>query len=227
MTRDLTELSFGSADHLPWSSWAKGAITAIATARPSRWRPRFRRIRDLGGFIDAQRGTARLSSQDLVVVRSEEQMPVSRSIAAGPPITSEDDSARAALQAARALAAEAGLAYAGNLSALQASVVVKSKVGRLIDVRADVELDLEGYVPGSTHVPWLIAPDFGINPQFLSELKTKAGEDEVLLFHCRRGSRSAVAAAVATRAGFQNAFSIHDGIDELLAACVDRSTTNW
>ena len=135
--------------------------------------------------------------------------------------------AREALQAARALAAEAGLAYAGNLSALQASVVVKSKVGRLIDVRADVELDLEGYGPGSTLVPWLIAPDFGINPQFLSELKANAGEDEVLLFHCRRGSRSAVAAAVATGAGYRNAFSIHDGIDELLAACVDRSTTNW
>ncbi len=153
-------------------------------------------------------------------------MPISRRIDAGPPIAPED-SAREILRAARAAAAEAGLAYAGNLSALQASIVVKSQVGRLIDVRADIELDLEGYVPGSTHVPWLIAPDFDINPGFVSELNAKAGKEEILLLHCRRGTRSAAAAAVASEAGFRNAFSIQDGIDELLAACVDRSTTTW
>ena len=142
----------------------------------------------------------------------------------GPP---DDDFAGEALRAARAAALHDGLAYAGNLSALQASMVVKAQIGRLIDVRVDVELDLEGYVPGSTHVPWLIAPDFEVNPQFVSELEAKAGKGEVLLFHCRRGSRSAAAAATATQAGFRSAFSVLDGIDELLAACVDRSTTNW
>lgn len=102
-----------------------------------------------------------------------------------------------------------------------------AEVGRLIDVRADVELDLEGHVPGSTHVPWLIAPDFDINPEFVAELEAKAGKDEVLVFHCRRGSRSAPAAAAAARAGFRSAFSVDGGFDELLALCVDRSTTTW
>jgi rhodanese-related sulfurtransferase len=137
------------------------------------------------------------------------------------------DSGCEALHAAKAAAVGDGLGFAGNLSALQASIIVKAGIGRLIDVRADVELDLEGYVPGSTHVPWVLAPEFEINPAFIPELEGQAGKDEVLLFHCRRGSRSAVAASAATTAGFRNAFSVADGFDELLALCVDRSTTTW
>ena len=98
--------------------------------------------------------------------------------------------------------------------------------GRLVDVRADVELDLEGYVPGSTHIPWAVAPHFEVSPAFIPELEAKATKDEVLLFHCRRGSRSAAAAIAATQAGFRNVFSIEGSFDEL-ALCVDRTTTTW
>jgi rhodanese-related sulfurtransferase len=169
----------------------------------------------------------RLECQDPTIIPPDERMPPRRAVEVSRPIAVESDFGCQALRAARAAAAEDGLGFAGTLSALQASVIVKAEVGRLIDVRADVELDLEGYVPGSTHVPWVIAPDFDINPRFIPELEGKAGKDEVLLFHCRRGSRSAAAAIAATQAGFRSAFSVHDGIDELLALCVDRSTTTW
>jgi rhodanese-related sulfurtransferase len=152
------------------------------------------------------------------------RVPESRDAAVSLSAVVETASDGQVLRAARAAAAQDGLDFAGTLSALQASAIVKAQAGRLIDVRADVEIELEGYGPGSTHVPWLIAPDFDVNPDFVPELEAKASKDEILLFHCRRGSRSAAAAAAATRAGFRNAFSVNDGVDELLALCVDRST---
>jgi rhodanese-related sulfurtransferase len=151
------------------------------------------------------------------------RMPPPRDTSVSQPVTVESEPAGQVLRAARAAAAQGGLDYAGNLSALQASAIVKAQAGRLVDVRADVELDLEGYVPGSTHVPWLIAPDFDVNPAFVPELEGKARKDEILIFHCRRGSRSAAAAAAATRAGFRNAFSVNGGVDELLALCADKA----
>jgi rhodanese-related sulfurtransferase len=153
-------------------------------------------------------------------------MPPPLDTAVSQPVTDESEPAGQVLRAARAAAAQDGLDFAGNLSALQASAIVKARAGRLIDVRADVELDLEGYVPGSTHVPWLIAPDFDVNPDFVPELEGKAGKDEILLFHCRRGSRSAAAAAAATRAGFRNAFSVNGAVDELLVLCTDHGTSS-
>jgi rhodanese-related sulfurtransferase len=154
-------------------------------------------------------------------------MPVLCDIDVEPPLVVACDASHRALRAARAEATQARLAFAGSLSASQASVLVKAGVGRLVDVRADVELDLEGYVPGSIHVPWAVAPHFELNPAFAAELEARVARDEVLLFHCRRGSRSAAAAAAATQAGFCNAFSVNGSIDELLTLCVDRSTTTW
>jgi len=143
------------------------------------------------------------------------------------PLVVACDASHEVLRAARADAANARLGYAGSLSASQASTLFKAGVGRLVDVRADIELDLEGFVPGSIHVSWAVAPQFEVNPAFTSELAQKLTKDEVLLFHCRRGPRSAAAAAAATEAGFRNAFSVDGSIDELLALCVDRSTTTW
>jgi rhodanese-related sulfurtransferase len=148
-------------------------------------------------------------------------------IAAELPLAVACDLSRQVLRAARADATNARLGFAGSLSAAQASTLFKAGVGRLVDVRADIELDLEGFVPGSIHVPWAVAPHFEVNPAFVSELEQKVAKDEVLLFHCRRGSRSAAAATAATEAGFRNAFSINGSVDELLALCVDRSTTTW
>jgi rhodanese-related sulfurtransferase len=144
-----------------------------------------------------------------------------------PAIAVACDSSQQVLRAARAAAAKDDRGFAGDLSPSQAATIVRAGAGRLIDVRADVELDLEGYVPGSTHIPWALAPHFEANPNFIADLEESAAKDEVLVFHCRRGSRSAAAATAATEAGFRNAFSVNGGVDELLALCVDRSTTTW
>ena len=130
----------------------------------------------------------------------------------------DDEQAGGILRAARDDAARRGLGFAGSLSVTQASAVFRTGGTRLIDVRADSELDLEGFVPGSIHIPWALPPAFGINPAFIPELALRASKHDVLLFHCRRGSRSAAAAQAATEAGFRRAFSIDGGIDEMLAA---------
>lgn len=129
------------------------------------------------------------------------------------------------LRAARGDAAKRGLGFAGRLSVTQASAVFKTGGTRLVDVRADSELDLEGFVPGSINIPWALPPGFDINAAFIPELAQRVSKHDVLLFHCRRGSRSAAAAQAAAEAGFRFAFSIDGGIDDVLAAFMDRDTS--
>ncbi len=140
-------------------------------------------------------------------------------------ISSYGEQAREILCAARDDAATRGLGFAGSLSVTQASAVFRTGGTRLIDVRADIELDLEGFVPGSINIPWALPPAFDINAAFIPELAQRVSKHDVLLFHCRRGSRSVAAAQAATEAGFRYAFSIDGGMDEVLAAFMNRDTT--
>ena len=139
--------------------------------------------------------------------------------------SSHGEQAREILRAARHDAATRGLGFAGSVSVIQASAVLRTGGTRLIDVRADIELDLEGFVPGSINIPWALPPAFDINAAFIPELAQRVSRHDVLLFHCRRGSRSAAAAQAATEAGFRYAFSIDGGMDEVLAAFMNRDTT--
>jgi rhodanese-related sulfurtransferase len=84
-------------------------------------------------------------------------------------------------------------------------------VTRLIDVRTPEERKFVGYVPDSVHVAWITGTSCVHNPHFVRELESKARKDEVLLFICRSGQRSAAAAA--TCAQFQNAFNVVEGFE--------------
>ena len=71
----------------------------------------------------------------------------------------------------------------------------------LVDVREPVELDEEGRYPDATHIP-------------LGELSQRAAElpaDRALVFACRTGSRSAMAAD-AFRASGREAYNLEGGI---------------
>lgn len=117
------------------------------------------------------------------------------------------------LERARAAAAEEHRGYAGNVTPSEAHELAGAGVARIIDVRTPEERKFVGYILDSVHVPWMTGTAFVRNPRFVRELEGKARKDEVLLFVCRSGSRSAAAAEAATRANYQHAFSVNEGFE--------------
>jgi rhodanese-related sulfurtransferase len=113
--------------------------------------------------------------------------------------------------ASRALPQTIG--FAGNLTPAQAWELFAQQSAVLLDVRTAEERKFVGYVPGSLHLPWLLGTAMQTNPRFVRELESKVPKSAVILLLCRSGSRSASAAAAASRAGFQQAFSILDGFE--------------
>jgi|ERR1700677_316065 rhodanese-related sulfurtransferase len=113
----------------------------------------------------------------------------------------------------RARARASGLGYAGNVTPSEALELVNAGVARLIDVRTPEERKFVGYVPDSVAVPWATGTAFTRNPRFIRELEGKVRKDEVLLFLCRSGARSILAAEAATRAQFHQAYNILEGFE--------------
>jgi rhodanese-related sulfurtransferase len=131
--------------------------------------------------------------------------------------TSPEDAAPApAALLERARTRAAGLGYAGNVTPAEAVELIVAGVARLIDVRTPEERKFVGYVPGSIAVPWATGTAFTRNPRFIRELEGKARKDDVLLFLCRSGSRSILAAEAATRAQFLHAYNVLEGFEGAL-----------
>lgn len=117
------------------------------------------------------------------------------------------------LARARADAAAQSFGYAGNVTPNEAFELLRSGAARLIDVRTPEERKFVGYVPDSIAVPWATGTALTRNPRFLRELEGKARKDEILLFFCRSGARSILAAEAATRAQFQQVFNVLEGFE--------------
>ncbi|HKX42169.1 MAG TPA: rhodanese-like domain-containing protein, partial [Burkholderiaceae bacterium] len=105
--------------------------------------------------------------------------------------------ALAALDQARARAAQVGLPYAGGVHPHEAWALVEAGLAQLIDVRSAEERKFVGHVPGSTHVAWATGTSLTRNPRFVRELESKLKKDQVGLLLCRSGRRSALAAEAA------------------------------
>lgn len=136
------------------------------------------------------------------------------------------------LSEARARAIESGLPYAGRLSPQEALGLVVSKEAILVDVRSSEERTFVGYVPDSVHVPWATGTALTRNPRFARELEAKllklGSKDSVVVFLCRSGKRSDLAAEVAAKSGFVQAFNIAEGFEgELDAASQRGNTGGW
>lgn len=124
-----------------------------------------------------------------------------------------DRSSHPILERARAAAALRHLGYAGDLTPQEALELVSTGRARLVDVRTPEERKFVGYVPDSLPVAWMTGTAFVRNPRFVRELEGKARKEEVLLFLCRSGQRSAAAAEAATKAQFQHAFKVLEGFE--------------
>lgn len=118
------------------------------------------------------------------------------------------------LQTARARAREKGLPYEGALLPAEAHSVLLHQAGaKLVDVRSRAELDFVGRVPGSVEIEWKTYPGMVPNAKFLEQLTREVPQDAMVMFLCRSGGRSHETAAVATQAGYQEAYNILEGFE--------------
>ncbi|QYF94255.1 rhodanese-like domain-containing protein [Massilia sp. PAMC28688] len=119
------------------------------------------------------------------------------------------------LDAARQRAAGA---YAGAVTPQEAfTLVQQDRRVKLIDVRTNAERDWVGRVclPEAQHgaVQWFTYPGNVPNADFMRQLESVAGKDDVLLFLCRSGVRSRHAATLATEHGYANSYDILEGFE--------------
>lgn len=109
---------------------------------------------------------------------------------------------------------ETNLPYEGSLTPVEAyEILNESAIARLIDVRTQAEVDWVGYVSGALTIEWQGYPDCLPNIHFIEQLKAAAPDDALLLFLCRSGVRSGLAASAATAAGFTGCYNVLQGFE--------------
>ncbi len=116
-----------------------------------------------------------------------------------------------------------GLPYAGAVTPAEAHALVQAGA-KLVDVRTRAELDWVGRVPGASAVEWNSYPDGQTNPEFVQQLSRVAAPDDTVMFLCRSGARSHLAATVATQAGYRDCYNILEGFEGDKDANQHRST---
>ena len=139
-----------------------------------------------------------------------------------PPGTGSADIAETVLEHARQRARQEGLAYAGGIGPVDAWSLVTRGRAVLVDVRSAEERTFVGQVPAGIHVAWATGTSLNRNPRFVRELEAKVRKDVVIVFLCRSGKRSALAAEAAAKAGFTHAFNILEGFEGDLDAAGQR-----
>lgn len=108
---------------------------------------------------------------------------------------------------------EGDSSYAGGVAPAEAWHLFSTEQALLIDVRTAEERKFVGHVPSTLHVAWATGTSMTRNPRFVRELETKFKKDQIILFLCRSGKRSAEAARAAAKAGFINAFNVLEGFE--------------
>ena len=118
------------------------------------------------------------------------------------------------LQLAQSRARNLNLPFEGALTPREAFELWPLAPGaKLIDVRTKAELDWVGRVPGAIEIEWLDYPGKQLNPHFIQTLKHSVTTDSLLMFLCRSGQRSGLAAKTATEAGFPDCYNILEGFE--------------
>jgi rhodanese-related sulfurtransferase len=121
----------------------------------------------------------------------------------------------------QSLETETLLAHAGNVTAAEAwRQLLADPQSVLVDVRTPQEWESAGEADinaaGKTPVKlsWKLAPDWQLNPEFVSEWKhLSISADATLFFLCRSGGRSLDAACEITRQGWKHCYNILDGFE--------------
>jgi len=92
----------------------------------------------------------------------------------------------------------------------------------LIDVRSSMEFLFVGHPRGSVHVAWIDAPEWTVNPNFVTEVRKvmlggvgleEHGSDAPVLLICRSGKRSLEAGKLLMENSFQDVYNIAEGFE--------------
>lgn len=104
--------------------------------------------------------------------------------------------------------------FAGILSPQEAYLIWKNYPNALlIDVRTRVELDWVGFIPEAWHLEWQAYPQHTRNDRFIETLRGKVATDQLVMFICRSGGRSAQAATAATEQGWASCYNVEFGFE--------------
>lgn len=97
-----------------------------------------------------------------------------------------------------------------------------------IDCRSDPEYFFVGHATGSLHVPWYDAPDWEINPDFVTDVKKLAGHSMArpVVVICRSGKRSLEAGEALENAGFKEVYNVLHGFEGDLNPARQRGKLN-
>ncbi len=113
-------------------------------------------------------------------------------------------------------------------------LVKKDQRAVLIDVRSSMEFLFVGHPAGSIHVPWIDAPEWTVNPHFVTEVRkvmlggigVEGGDkDAPVVLICRSGKRSLEAGKLLMENGFNEVYNISEGFEGELDESHHRSTT--
>ena len=103
----------------------------------------------------------------------------------------------------------------------------------MIDVRSSMEYLFVGHPRGSVHVPWIDAPEWTVNPDFISEIRKvmlggvglgEHGGDAPVVLICRSGKRSLEAGKLLIENGFTEVYNVVEGFEGDLDEQHHRST---
>lgn len=102
----------------------------------------------------------------------------------------------------------------------------------LIDVRSDMEFLMIGHPKGAVNVPWIDAPDWVVNQNFvasvrkalLGRLSSKYRDSPPVLLICRSGNRSRDASAALAGEGLSDIRVIEGGFEGPLDDAHHRNT---
>ena len=121
-----------------------------------------------------------------------------------------------------------------SLSPAEAWDMVSSTPGAvLIDVRSSMEFLFVGHAQGSVHVPWIDAPAWTVNPDFVTEVRKvmlggiglgEHGDDAPVVLICRSGKRSLEAGKLLIGNGFSEVYNVEEGFEGELDEHHHRST---
>jgi rhodanese-related sulfurtransferase len=113
---------------------------------------------------------------------------------------------------------ENNLPYAGAVLPAEAFELMQlDPTVRLVDVRTRAELDWVGRpaIDGAqyVHIEWIRYPGSVPNTEFLAQLREVAQADTPVLFLCRSAARSKLAAVMAQKNGFTQAYDLLEGFE--------------
>jgi rhodanese-related sulfurtransferase len=92
----------------------------------------------------------------------------------------------------------------------------------LIDVRSSMEYLFVGHPRGSVHVAWIDAPEWTVNPHFVTDVRQvmlggigleEHDRDAPVVLICRSGKRSLEAGKLLIKNGFNVVYNIDEGFE--------------